>query len=174
MAWCLVKHRENFTFLSCRWSVLFTLTYCTVQNLSWDANSHSSSQKFSHLLWNPKAYHCVHKNPSLVPVLSQMNLVNTFWTYALRSILILSPDLSLGLPNRLLPTGFLTKILHIFLIYPICATCPANLTLLDLITLTVSGEAYKLWSSSLRSLLQSPTASSPLGRNIVLTTLWCQ
>jgi hypothetical protein len=37
-------------------------------------------------------------------------------------------------------------------------------------TLTIYGEAYKLWSSTLCSLLQSPTTSAPLGPNIIL---WC-
>ena len=46
-----------------------------------------------------------------------------------------------------------------------------SITLLDLITLTILGERYKLWSSSLWSLLHS-TFSSLLGPNIRLRILF--
>jgi hypothetical protein len=53
------------------------------------------------------------------------------------------------------------------LISPMLATCPANHTLLDLITRIKLGEALKLWSP-LCSLLQSPVTSTLLGSNILL------
>jgi hypothetical protein len=76
--------------------------------------------------------------------------------------------------NGLFHLGFPTKNLYAFLICPIRATCPVHLTFLHVITLEISDEAYKLCSSSLRSLLQPPTPYSLLGPNILLSTLLSQ
>jgi hypothetical protein len=65
-----------------------------------------------------------------------------------RSILILSFQLRLGLPSALFPSGFPTKALYTTLPFPINATCPAHLILLESITRTMVGEEYWSWSSS--------------------------
>jgi hypothetical protein len=54
----------------------------------------------------PEGYY-VHKSPPLVPILSQINEVHNIPSY-LRSILILSNHLRLGLPSGLFPSGFPT------------------------------------------------------------------
>ena len=63
------------------------------------------------------------------------------------------------------------QILRPLLLSPILATCPVQINLLNLITLIILGELYKLSSSSLWSLLHSPF-SSLLGPNIRLRILF--
>jgi hypothetical protein len=59
---------------------------------------------------------------------------------SLRSILILSTHLRLGLPSGLFPSGFPTNMLYVFLFSPIHVTYPAHLILFDLIILITFGE----------------------------------
>jgi len=59
------------------------------------------------------------------------------------STLILSSYLCEGLQSGLFPSGFPSEILYAFLISVTCATSPAYL-ILDLFTLTIFGEAYRL------------------------------
>ena len=73
--------------------------------------------------------------------LSWASPIQSLYTYptSWRSILILSAHLRLGLPSGLLPSGFPTKTLYTPLSTLICATCPAHLILLDIITRTILG-----------------------------------
>ena len=92
-------------------------------------------------------------------------------SYCPLSTVILPSYIRLGLPKCLFSVGLPVKILKALLPSSILAKCPTHLSLLDLITLTILGERYKLRSSSLWSLLHSPF-SSLLGPNIHLRILF--
>jgi len=68
---------------------------------SWEANRFSASQEIPRILWNRKVYYRSHKCPPPVPTLSQLDPVHTPTFHFLKSILILSSHLRLGLPNGL-------------------------------------------------------------------------
>jgi hypothetical protein len=55
---------------------------------------------------------------------------------------------------------------------PLRVTCPVQLSLLDPITRMTFGEEYRVWCSSLCSLLHFHVTSSVLGPNILLSTLF--
>jgi hypothetical protein len=137
---------------------------------SWQAASCAATQELHSILWNPKVHYRVYTISRSVLILSQINPVHTTPSY-LRSILI-STHLRLGLPSGLFPSSFPTNILHAFLFSQIRATCLAHRILFDFTNLTILGEKYKLWSSSLCSFLQPPVTSSLFGPNILLNTLF--
>jgi hypothetical protein len=78
-----------------------------------EAASCAATQELPSILWNPKVHYRVHKSTRLVPILSQIDPVQTTLSY-LTSILILSTHLRFGLPSGLFPSGFPTNILYAF------------------------------------------------------------
>jgi hypothetical protein len=86
---------------------------------SWKVSIRSATQEFPSILCNPKFRYHLHNNPSLVPILSQMNSVYSTPS-CLRPILILSSHLLevfLGVAFLLFPTKdyellFLPYLLH--------------------------------------------------------------
>jgi hypothetical protein len=81
----------------------YLLTYSTEHSPSWETNRFWTSQEFFRILWNSKDYYRIHKCPSPVPILSQIDPFHTphptFW----RSILILSSYLCLNHRSGLFP-----------------------------------------------------------------------
>jgi hypothetical protein len=130
--------------------------------------------RMSHLRWYLPRQHGIHKSPPPVPILSQQNshyAPPLPQPMSLRSILIPSSHLSFCHPSSHTPSGFPTKLLYTSLSSPIRATCSAHLILLDFICLMISGDEYKIWSSSLCNYLHSRVTSSRFGPNILLKTL---
>jgi hypothetical protein len=136
---------------SLRYWLTNKLTTFMKLNPSWEAANRVATQEFSCILWNPK----------LITVLTRALHWSLFWArsiqsipshlISLRSILILSIHLRLGLPSGLYPSGFPPNTLYAFIVFHIRATNPAHLILLDLIIIIIFGEEYKSWSSSVCS-----------------------
>jgi hypothetical protein len=47
-----------------------------MEHSTWDANSYSSTQEITRLLWNTKFHYRVYKIPPLEPILSHINIIN--------------------------------------------------------------------------------------------------
>jgi len=71
------------------------------------SSSSSDSQETPRTLWNQKIHHRIHKSAPLVPILTQLNNIHILTAYSLRSVLILSTHLDIGLPSSLYPSCFL-------------------------------------------------------------------
>ena len=65
------------------------------QSPSWEANRFSASQKFTRILWNPKAHYIIHECPPPVHILRQLDSFHTPTPYFLYSHLnIILPSTS--------------------------------------------------------------------------------
>ena len=172
-----MKHPAEVLYLSTVRAYLLTylltyvLTYSMKQFFFLEANRFLASQEILRILWKPKVHYHIHKYSPPVPILSQLDPVQTptshFLKIHLNFILPYKPgyskwSLSLRMPHKILYTPLLS---------PIRATCPAHLILLDLITRIIFCEEYRSLSSSLCSFLQSTVTSSLLAPNILFTTL---
>jgi len=77
-----------------------------VQSPFWEANWFAASQEIPRISRNPKVLYRTHKRPPPVPILGQPNPVHIPISHLLRSVLILSTHLRLGLPQWSLSLRF--------------------------------------------------------------------
>jgi hypothetical protein len=94
---------------------------------SLQAATRSPAKEFPNISWNPKVYYRVYKSFPHVPILSQIIQSIPHHSIFLRSILILSTHLCLGLLGGLLPSGYRINILYAFLFLSIPAIFPTHL-----------------------------------------------
>jgi hypothetical protein len=67
--WIIVSVSINTEWLSLLW------LNCIEQNASWEADNRVAGQEVFPLLLNRHFHYCAHKNPQMVPVMSQFNPV---------------------------------------------------------------------------------------------------
>jgi len=118
----MVVHYRNkylLTNLLTTYLLTYLLTHSIEQGPSWENNQLSANQEIPCIYWNPKFHYRIHKCPPPVPLI-QIDPVHAPTFYFLRSILILSSHLRLGLPSGLFPSGFTTKTLYTSSLHHTC------------------------------------------------------
>jgi hypothetical protein len=113
------------------------------QSPSWEANRFSASQEIACILWKWRFITAFtstrHLSLSWASSIHSMPRHPTCW----RFILILSSHLCLGLPRCLISSCFTTKTVCPPLLFPIHATWPTHLILLNFTTRKLLDKKYK-------------------------------
>jgi hypothetical protein len=153
-------------------AILNTTTLQTNNNLTpWILTS-LEKLIVAHLFKKSQSYHWTRMFVTVFTTARHRSLSRASWIQftpshsSVRAISISSFHLRLGLPSGLLPSTFSTNVLYIHMTYPMPATFPPHLILLNFIILAWRGVQF--WSFSLWSFLQSPVPSSLSNPNIIL------
>jgi hypothetical protein len=128
------------------------------QSYSWWANSHAANQQLTSFLWNLRVHSCVHKGQPMIPILNQMNPVHTLPHYFPKihsNIFPSMPSLTSGLFLSHLSNQYIVCFSHLYHAYYMPR--PSHIPWFDQLYSIIFSEVFKLWSSSLCSLLQPPT-----------------
>jgi hypothetical protein len=110
----------------------------------WEATSHSVTQEFPNILWNPQVYYHVYNSSHTVRILGQFNSIHNtpscFSKTHFNIILNPTPKFRSGI----FPSGRPTKILHALLLFCTHATYPAHHFLLDMVITSRRVQVMKL------------------------------
>jgi len=136
------------TYLPTEWTISME------HSPSWEANNRSSGQEILRLVWNSNFHHRVHKSQPLVPILSQISPSQYNYPIYASFFRVLFAFQSLGL-KFCKHFSYFSFVLHA----------------LPILSSLIFGEAYKLWSFSLGSLLHPPATFSISCQHILLSTL---
>ena len=81
-----IRHieRSEMVVISPNESHTYLLTYSRQQSPSREANRFSAGQEIPRILWIPYVHYRIHKCPSLVPIISQLDTVHAFISYFLK------------------------------------------------------------------------------------------
>jgi hypothetical protein len=124
-----------------RWSTVAN-EGCLPSYLLHGTQSLSYSKNFPTIYGPPEVKFHVHSSHPLVPILRQFNPVHiTLFYFSNNHLNILQLNLSLDIG---IFSGFPTKTLRALFSFPIHATCPADLILLDFAILIILGGEFKL------------------------------
>ena len=134
-------------------SLTCLLTYSLERSPSSEANQFSASPEIPCILWTMKVHDHIYKCLPPIPILSQTDPVHAPTSHFLKIYLNIIPPSMPGSPKWSLSLRFphQNSVYASPLPFPIHATYPTHLILLDLITQTIMGEEYRSLSCSLCS-----------------------
>jgi hypothetical protein len=127
------------------------------------SDSGSTIQQILRLIWNSEVHCRVHKSLPLISILNHI-------VHPLHNFISCCFKINFNIIIPSTPIIFKWSLQFRVLYQNVCATCSTQLILLDFI-IVISGDKYKVWSSSLCIFLQPSIIFSLLGLNILSHTL---